>query len=66
MQRRKVKTTPHSVTGLTPAEMMFGRKLRTKLPEFDYKNEDEEVRDRDHLNKYKAYPDSKKKLNTEI
>lgn len=57
------RTTPHSVTGLTPAEMMFGRKLRTKLPELDCKSEDEEVRDRDNLNKYKnkQYLDSRRR-----
>ena len=27
------RTTPHSNTGMTPASLMFGRELKTKLPE---------------------------------
>lgn len=27
-------TMPHSVTGVFPAESLFGRRIRTKLPEF--------------------------------
>ena len=27
------RTTPHSTTGVTPAELLFGRKIATKLPE---------------------------------
>ena len=56
------RTTPHSVTNLTPAEMMFGRKLRTKLPEFVSKQVDEEVRDRDKIqkSKNKEYLDKKR------
>ena len=56
------RTTPHSVTGLTPAEIMFNRKLRTKLPEFNHKQEDEEVRDRDKTHKVhnKNYLDAKR------
>ena len=27
------RTTPHSTTGIAPAEMLFRRKIRTKLPE---------------------------------
>ena len=42
------RTTPHSTTGLSPAEFMFNRKIRSKLPEisstFDAVN-DESVRD---------------------
>ena len=42
------RTTPHSTTGVSPAERMFGRKLRTCLPEIEeYTVEDLEVRDRD-------------------
>ena len=28
------RTTPHTVTGICPAELLFARKIRTKLPEF--------------------------------
>lgn len=46
------RTTPHSVTGVTPAEMMFQRKLRTRLPELEEKTRlDEEARDRDAIQK---------------
>lgn len=59
------RTTPHSVTGVTPAELMFGRKLRTKLPQLDDQSLqlDEEVRDRDAVNKYKSkqYTDNKRR-----
>ena len=27
------RTTPHCTTGMTPASLMFGRELKTKLPE---------------------------------
>jgi hypothetical protein len=27
------RTTPHSTLGISPAEALYGRKLRTKLPE---------------------------------
>ena len=27
------RSTPHSTTGLSPAELLFGRKIRTKLPQ---------------------------------
>ncbi|XP_033641983.1 uncharacterized protein K02A2.6-like [Asterias rubens] len=59
------RTTPHSTTGVSPAELMFGRKLRTKLPqieELEYRN-DEEVQDRDALMKHKnkLYVDNKRR-----
>ena len=57
------RTTPHSTTGKTPAEMLFGRKLRTKLPEMEEKNLlDEEERDHDKIRKsyYKTYADQKR------
>ena len=28
------RNTPHTVTKVSPAEIMYGRKLRTKLPHF--------------------------------
>ncbi len=58
------RTTPHTTTGVSPAELMFGRKLRTKLPqlEVDSQGLDEEVRDRDATQKYKnkLYIDGKR------
>ncbi|XP_071944459.1 uncharacterized protein [Antedon mediterranea] len=57
------RTTPHSVTGVTPAEMMWNRKLRTKLPELDDNTiMDEEISDRDAVSKLKnkLYIDEKR------
>ena len=51
------RTTPHSVTGVPPAELMFHRKIKTKLPELpssDNLTHDEEIRDRDRLRKEKG------------
>lgn len=59
------RTTPHSTTGVSPAELMFRRKLRTKLPQVEnlQKNVfDEEMRDKDVYSKYrnKLYVDEKR------
>ena len=39
----------HCVTGVTPAELMYNRKLRTKLPSFSLESNvcNEQIRDRD-------------------
>lgn len=48
------RSTSHSVTGVTPAKLLFGRKLKTKLPEIEQKrNLDEEVREKDTWEKLK-------------
>ena len=55
--------TPHSTTGVSPAELLFGRKLRTKLPDLRESNVlDEEMRDRDHERKDqgKEYADNRR------
>ena len=57
------RTTPHTVTGICPAELLFGRKIRTKLPEFrETAVNDEELRDRDWEKKTKAktYADARR------
>ena len=44
------RSTPHSTTGVSPAELLFKRKLSTKLPEFEVSYFDDDlqsVRDRD-------------------
>lgn len=43
------RATPHPSTGRSPAELLFGRKIRTKLPQLLGNNDmaDQEVRDRD-------------------
>ena len=48
------RSTPHSTTGISPAELLHGRKMRTKLPELAETNIDDiEIRDRDSENKEK-------------
>ncbi|XP_062539260.1 uncharacterized protein K02A2.6-like [Armigeres subalbatus] len=48
-------STPHSTTGVAPSSMLFGRKLKDKLPGLMMKDEHilEEIRDRDHEKKMK-------------
>ena len=42
------RSTPHSTTGVTPAELLFNRPFRTKLPQLnDISVDDVAVRDRD-------------------
>ena len=59
------RTTPHSTTGISPAELMFNWKICSKLPEissaFDVVN-DESVCDRDASMKDKGrvYSDKKR------
>ena len=57
-------TTPHQTTGVPPAELMFKRKLRTKLPQLESmrSQSDENVRDRDLISKEKGkeYADLKR------
>ena len=57
------RTTPHSTTGVSPAELLFGRKLRTRLPGLEESTvEDVEVKDRDSeaKEKGKLYTDKKR------
>lgn len=59
-------TTPHSVTGKTPAELFFRRQNRDKIPmlqEINEKIDDSEIRDRDKEQKErgKAYGDRKRR-----
>ena len=35
------RSTPHTTTGISPADLLYGRKIRTKMPEFE--STDEEV-----------------------
>ena len=60
------RSTPHTMTGTSPAELLYGRKLSTKLPELaDFGDSDEathpEVRDRDAEKKQRGadYVDKK-------
>ena len=58
------RSTPQANTGATPAFLMFGREIRTKLPELrrDKVVLNEEIRDRDWRNKVsqKVYADAKR------
>jgi hypothetical protein len=57
------RNTPHSTTGVCLSQLLFGRKLRTKLPElFDYNVNDIEIRDRDAERKEKGKIYSDKRL----
>lgn len=47
--------TPHSVTAVAPAQLMFGRRFRDLIPHLqDEKLDDGEMRDRDRLVKFQA------------
>lgn len=57
-------STNHSTTGKSPAELMFGRRIRNKLPHVPlYRLDDEETRENDmaHKEKGKEYADGKRK-----
>lgn len=60
------RSTPHFSTGVTPAELMFGRKIRTKLPQISLAAEDNihekaKLRDEHIKEKAKTYTDYKRK-----
>ena len=56
------RSTPHTTTGVSPAELLFGRKMRTKLPELKEESTESEMRDKDGEMKAKAkrYVDKKR------
>ena len=35
------RSPPYTTTGVSPAELLCGRKIRTKIPEFEGKDEEE-------------------------
>ena len=57
------RSTPHPSTNLTPFELMFNRKIKTKLPKFSVPRNDKYVRQRDTNSKLKnkQYADVKRK-----
>ena len=57
------RSTPHTTTGVSPAELLFGRKMRTKLPELREESIESEMRDRDGEMKAKAKQYADKKRN---
>ena len=58
---RHYRSTPHSSTGRPPAELLFNRKVRTRLPSFQEPAHDPQVQLRHTLAKaaQKAYKDAK-------
>ena len=52
------RTTPHTTTGESPAKLLYGREIRTKLPSLRNSSSgvaaDEDVRDRDKVAKQKG------------
>ena len=59
------RSTPHTATGVSPAELLFGRKMRTKLPELREESIATEMRDRDSEMKAKAKQYADKKRNAQ-
>ena len=59
------RSTPHSTTGVSPAELLFCRKVRTKLPELREESTESEMRDRDSEMKAKAKQYADKKRNVQ-
>ena len=50
-------TTPHSTTGKTPTELMYGRTIRSKIPaieDVETSVSREEIQDRDRTKKWKG------------
>lgn len=58
----------HTVTGVTPAEMMFGRKLRETMPliNVDMTCDVEEIRDVDIIEKWKSKETADKRRNAKV
>ena len=40
--RLAYRSTPHATIGVTPAELLYGKKIRAKMPEFENAEEEEE------------------------
>lgn len=60
---------PHTTTGISPAEILYGRKMRTKMPEFESADEEEEragttdlqARDQDAVRKQRGAENANKR-----
>ena len=59
---RNYRATPHSTTRIAPATSLFGRPMKTKLPELTTPCSDLEIRERDQTAKakMKEYADNKR------
>jgi len=58
------RATPHNTTGVSPGELLFGRKLRTKLPDLVNREHKENImirdRDAEQKGKGKLYADERR------
>ena len=65
---RNYRATPHSTTGISPAEALFNRKMKVKLPEINSPNDhlDLTIRqnDTDNKKKMKNYADARSRAHT--
>ena len=59
------RSTPHTTTGVSPGELLFGRKMRTKVPELKGESSESEMRDGDGEMKAKAKEYADKKRNAQ-
>ena len=59
---RNYRATPHASTGRSPAELLYNRKMKTRLPQFSKPAHDPELRarDADAKARQKHYKDGKK------
>lgn len=48
------RSTPHTTTGVSPTEMLFGRCIRTKLPQLQEFSDEDKVRDSESERKEKG------------
>ena len=63
------RATPHTVTGVSPSQLMFGWSIRDKLPSImggKIESKDEEVRDRDQFLKEKGKEYANKRRKAEM
>ncbi|XP_063400348.1 uncharacterized protein K02A2.6-like [Mytilus trossulus] len=64
---RNYRATPHSTTNVSPAELLFGRKINTKMQNSSINNQaDSEVRKEDHKNKIKMKSYFEKKHSVKV
>ena len=50
---RNYRATPHCTTKVSPAELLYGRPMRTKLPEWHVEQDDQKIRNQDRKAKQK-------------
>lgn len=65
---RNYRATPHTTTGKTPAELLFKRSIRVRLPEYSVPESDDQLRERDAAQKarMKHYADGKQATSSTI